>query len=168
MIWIGIVLAGALLLLAALYLLGWFLPEQVKGESEVFIPKSPEVVWAALTDPETYPLSAKMCRKVEMLAAEGGLSAWREDIGSSLLENKVVATEELTRLVRESRDTVAPVTMHSECTIESGNGGCTIRFKATTTVKNGTWCAPLFRVTLRLMPNGGPKAYLKMLAEGLE
>ena len=167
MIWIGIILGGVLLLTAAVYVLGALLPEMVEGEAEVFIAKSPEVVWAALTDPETYPLSAKMCKKVDMIAAEDGMAAWNEDTGSTILVNKVVEIDEPTRLVRESRDTVVPVTMHSECTVESGNGGCTVRFKATTIVKSGTWHVPLFRVMLRLMPNGGPKAYLKMLAAGL-
>ena len=163
-IWILIASPFALILLAAA--VGFFLPEVYTATGRLQTSLPARELWRRLHDPETYPMTGKMCRSVELLPARDGLATWIEDMGRSKLRIHNRESEEPVQLVRILEDTVVPFEGRAEFTLEDTESGCVITCRNTSTIRSGTWHVPFFRVTIALF--GGTKAgckdYLTRLA----
>lgn len=78
-VWYG--LGGLGLLIIAVFVIGMLMPERYTGRSHVVYAKSPELVWAALMDYDSHPMTGKMKKSVEAQPAENGPPIWGEDMG---------------------------------------------------------------------------------------
>lgn len=160
-----LILLGAAVMLVVLIVVGVFavgsmLGEDVSSSASMTFTQPRDIVWAAIGDYERNPISASMRRKTIPLPDEDGRPVWTEDIGNTVITVRTVESEEPARLVRFFEDSVVPMTSRVEYVLESEGEGTKVTMNGLTTVSNGTWHVPLFRVILRLAPDAGSLAYL--------
>ena len=134
------------------------------------MPFSAAELWKRLHDPDTYPMSGRMCKSVEALPDEDGRAVWIEDIGMSRMRIHDEQTEEPNHLLRSLEDSVVPFSARTEFTIrdEPTGDGCVVTCRNTATVKSGTWHVPFFRVSMRFCggARSGCKDYLTRMSGG--
>lgn len=165
--WLMVTLGLVLLLIAAPFAIGKFLPDRFTGSAELELPRPPAEVWARLRDPHHYPISVTMCKGVEDTKSErSGTTGWREDIGSSKLLCQYGQADEPKKLVIVARDTVLPMTI--TWTVEltpTPAGGTKVHIASIGRISDGPWQSPLFRCIMHLGgASAGPQAYIKSLA----
>ena len=166
--WLWILLASPVVLVLLLNIVGRFMPESYSAEGRMAMSISATELWARLHDPETYPMSGRMCKKLELLPAENGRAVWIEHMSGTTLRIRNDASTEPTRLVRILEDTVVPYTGHAEFEIESAGDGCVVTCRNTSTIRSGTWHVPFFRVMIGVFggAKSGCKDYLTRLSGG--
>jgi len=167
-----LILLGAAVMLVVLTIggavaIGSMIGEEFTSTVSMSFNHPPETVWDAIADYERNPVSATMRRKTTPLPDDENGPAWEEDIGSSVITVRTLEAEEGARVVRLFRDGVVPMTSRVEYLIEPEGEGTKVTMDSLTTIKDGTWHVPLFRVMLSLMPDGGSLAYLTGLRANL-
>ncbi len=168
LIGMGIVLGGLLGLIVIAGIAGMFLAPEFSGEARITLGKPPEEVWQAINDYKRLPVSSAQSQRVEELPAEGGLPAWKEDIGSTTLTFRTTESQAPSRLVRAVSDAVVPMTMRIEYEIAAQGTGSQVRIRVNGRVDSGTLHVPFFRVMLRMgAAAAGQRAFLESLARHL-
>ena len=156
-LWIVIGIVGVLVLVP--FIIGSLLPERYEGQTEAFLAKSPEEVWAALLDYESHPMTGKMMKSVEALPETEwivDLPAWVEDMGhGERVTVKTVEADRPVRLVRQMVSASMPMTSRWEYALEEADGGCKLSMHGETYVRRGTWMVPIFR--FMMVVGGGVK-----------
>ena len=71
-------LAGLALLVVAVVVIGFLMPERYEGRSQVIYAKTAEDVWGALLDYDKHPMTGKMKKSVQARPAENSLPVWIE------------------------------------------------------------------------------------------
>lgn len=166
MLWLWIPLGIVLLLILTPFVAGRFMPRDFHESAEVVIPRPIDEVWAAIQDVSRYPISSSMTRGTERLPDADGRPAWREDIGSSRINYRVVELSPPSRRVIEGRDAVVPMTMRSTCELTAVEGGTRVRVETDVHLDDGTWHVPVFRFLLTV--TGGIKSGLNQYLRSLE
>lgn len=166
LLWIGITIFG---LIALVMVGGMFLPDRYEAHVVVKVNKSPEAVWAAISDFEKYPLMGAMRKTTQRLPDENGLPVWIEDAGETRVRVQVVAATPPSHIKWVFGDQVVPMRASSETRIEPVDGGSLITTNSETTITSGTWHVPVFRVILWLTAahEKGVRDYWTSIAKGL-
>jgi hypothetical protein len=160
---LSIVLLLLVLLVGGLFVTGSMLDEQVKSSVTMEFPHAREVVWSAIQDYETHPVSAAMRQETIPLPDEPDAPAWQEDIGSTVITVRTIESDEPNRLVRRFEDSVVPMTADVVYVLSQTDDGTSITMNMTTIIRDGTWHVPLFRVMQHAAPDAGSLAYLGSL-----
>ena len=84
--WILIVVAVLLVLVLAVVAIGYSLPVRHVAAVSAVIPAPPESVWAAITDPESYPKWRPGVSRVERFPSSNGRFSWRETTDDGVIE----------------------------------------------------------------------------------
>ena len=146
MIYVWIILAVLLILVATPFVVGRFLPERYEGQVKVLFPKSPDAVWRALAEVEKHPMTGKMMKSVERQPDENGMPVWIEDMGrGEKITVKTLEWESPKRAVRDMTSTSAPMTSRWEYHLQPVNSGCEVTLKAETFIRSGKVIACMFR-----------------------
>jgi hypothetical protein len=147
--WLAFGFVGLVGLLAALYVVGMFLPERYETQVVFKINKSPEAVWAAVADFEKHPIVGASRRSTRRLPDENGLPVWIEDMGETGLKVRVVESHPPHHIKCVFSDlVVTSMSASSETQITADGGGSLVTTKSETVAGKGTWHIPIFRVIL--------------------
>ncbi len=160
LILLGAFIALILLVVGGVFAIGSVLDEKVTSSVTMTFEQSPDIVWAAIVDNESNPVSGAMRRKTVALPNEETGPAWQEDIGSSVITIRTIESSKPSKLTRMFEDSVVPMMSLVEYLLEAENEGTKVTMNSTTHVNDGTWHVPLFRVMLHLAPDAGSLAYL--------
>ena len=165
-----IVIAAILLVMFVLVLvIGAQLSSDYRGTLTHTSSRSAEDVWAVLVDPKALSYGGKQCRGVEVLSKEDQPLRWQENLGQSKFVNAVVEREEGSRFVTEGKDSVVPMTMRREITLEPAGEHTRVRVSQHIHIDRGTWHVPIFKIVMTLgAANAGMKDYLRRLAARLQ
>ncbi|MFN0134681.1 MAG: hypothetical protein ACKVS9_01020 [Phycisphaerae bacterium] len=167
--WMGIAGGVIGLLVLTPFVVGAFLPVQYQIRAKMTSSRSPAEVFAAIEDFQKSPLAGTMCRGVEVLPEEGGLPAWREDLGSSKVRVATIERVDGTRLRRKATDEIVPMTMLCSYDVAATPSGSELRLSVDGEIRSGTWHVPVFRFVIHVLGMGkaGQKHYLEQLAKRL-
>ena len=153
-LWLG--LGGFAVLVVAIVVIGFLMPERYAGRSHHVYASTAEDVWQALLDYNTHPMTGKMMKSVQAQPAEQGLPVWIEDMGrGELVTVTTVEADSPRHMVREMTSKTVPMTSRWEYTLEPSDDGCRLTIDGETYIRRGTWHVPLFRVMMVL--GGGVK-----------
>jgi len=89
-------------------IIGYLLPVRHEATVSATIPAAPDAVWAALTDPASYPTWRGDVTSVELLPTDSGHVAWREQGRNGAIGFVVAEAERPTRLVTRITDRSLP------------------------------------------------------------
>ncbi len=154
MTWL-LIIGGVLVALVAIpFVVGMTLSAPFEFKADRTINYPPEAVWAAPNDFQSILMSGRQCRGTESIESEGGLLAWREDMGPSVATIETLESDEPRRVVRRLSDSVVPMTMRCEYTITPTENGCKLSVVVDGTIERGTWHVPLFRFTVKVLGMG--------------
>ena len=145
---IGLLVLVGLALLP--FLVGFFLPEEFTARIQFNISKTPEEVWAAISEYEKHPVTGAMKKRVTRLPDAGGLPVWVEDMGSSQITVWVTEQTPPTHQKRHLKDSVVPMTADWTFQIEKVEGGSRVTATNHTLIRSGTWHVPVFRFIMTL------------------
>lgn len=160
LILLGAAVVLVILIVGSAFVIGSKLDEQVMSSVSMSFDQPPETVWKAIADYERNPVSGAMRRETIPLPDEDAGPAWKEDISNSIITVRTLVSYEPTRLVRLFEDSVVPMTSRVEYLLESDGEGTRVTMDSITTIKDGTWHVPIFRVMLHLAPDAGSLQYL--------
>jgi len=141
-------------------LVGFMLPAKHEATVSAAIPASPEAVWAALTDPTSYPKWRGDVTSVEMLPADSGRVAWREQGKNGAISYAIELAEAPRRLVTRIVDKSLPFGGSWEYVVTSDGAGSRVRI-----TEHGEVYNPVFRFVSRFIMGhtATASAYLKAL-----
>jgi len=141
-------------------LVGFMLPVKHEATVSAAIPASPEAVWAALTDPTSYPKWRGDVTAVEMLPADSGRVAWREQGKNGAISYAIEQAEAPRRLVTRIVDKSLPFGGSWEYVVTSEGAGSRVRI-----TEHGEVYNPVFRFVSRFIMGhtATASAYLKAL-----
>ena len=157
--WALIVVGVAVASLASLTGVGALLPKRHLVARRAVYARSPEAIWAAITDYEGQAAWRADLSRVETLPGRDGHAIWRETgrHGSMILETTEASPPH--RLVRRIADPDLPFGGRWIYEIESVDGGA-----ALTITEEGEVYNPIFRAVSRLMgPGRTAETYLRAL-----
>lgn len=143
--------------------IGLLLPKRFGSTVTRELPYPPEDVWRALNDYERHPMTGSSRRRTERIGDVGPGSAWREDMGTSVVTVRTAAAEPNRRLVRELEDSVVPMRSRWEYRLEPSGGGTRVSVSEEGVVESGSWHVPFFRIMVRVMKGRGIQAQLDAL-----
>lgn len=166
MLWLWIPLGVLAGLIVVPLVVGQFLPDRYEGQITRLFGAAPEEVWNALVDYQKHPVSGRRAKSIERLPDENGLPVWVEDMGPSQITIRTVEAEPCSRLVREMKDSVVPMTARTEIEISPIDQGSEVRASTVIELTSGTWHVPYFRFTLWLFH--GARLGLKDLLSRVE
>jgi len=166
--WPGIIIFALLVLPVVI---GFLMPVRYEGRTEVEYDRSVQQVWDALQDATAHPMTGKMMKSVEMLSADEGRPAWREDMGhGEVITVTTTGYEPPHRMMREMSSSTVNMTSRWEYELVPTGQGCCVSLSGVTDIEKGTWHTPLFR--LMMVVGGGVKKgldiQLNMVATTLE
>lgn len=156
-----IVLGSIAALVAAVVVIGLFMPERYEGAASIVYDATPTRVWEALQDYRRHPMTGKMMKRVEDVESDPGLPTWIEDMGHG--ELVTVTTDEADapkRLVREMQSKSVPMTSRWEYVLTPEEAGCRLDMSGVTHIRSGTWHVPIFRVMMAI--GGGVRRGLQI------
>ena len=141
-------------------LVGFMLPVKHEATVSAGIPAAPEAVWAVLTDPASYPKWRGDVTSVEMLPADSGREAWREQGKNDAISYVVEEAEAPRRLVTRITDKSLPFGGSWEYAITGDGAGSRVRI-----TEHGEVYNPVFRFVSRFIMGhtATASAYLKAL-----
>jgi hypothetical protein len=167
---LGLALGVLVLLVAAPFVVGWFLPERYEARMRATISRPPAEVFAAACDAQRNPMTGSMMQRVHVLPDEDGLPIWEEELVQSRVRVRTLAFEPPRRIKRALADSVVHMTAESEITIEAApSGGSVIDARSVTTIREGTWHTPVFRFMMTIFGGADTalEGYWMHLAKGL-
>jgi hypothetical protein len=101
-------------------------------------------------------MTGKMMKSVEMLPADEGRPAWREDMGrGEVITVTTTGYEPPHRMLREMSSSTVNMTSRWEYELVPTGQGCGVSLSGVTDIEKGTWHTPLFR--LMMVVGGGVK-----------
>ena len=141
-------------------LVGLMLPVKHEATVSAAIPAAPEAVWAVLTDPASYPKWRGDVTSVEMLPADSGHVAWREQGKNGAISYATELTEAPRRLVTRITDKSLPFGGTWEYVVSPDGAGSRVRI-----TEHGEVYNPVFRFVSRFIMGhtATASAYLKAL-----
>ena len=141
-------------------LVGLMLPVKHESAMSVAIPATPEAVWAALTDVAAYPRWRGDVTSVEMLPADSGHVAWREQGKNGAISYVIEQAEAPKRLVTRITDKSLPFGGAWEYVVAPEGTGSRVRI-----TEHGEVYNPVFRFVSRFIMGHTTtvSAYLKAL-----
>jgi uncharacterized protein YndB with AHSA1/START domain len=141
-------------------LVGYLLPVRHEATVSATIPAAPDAVWAALTDPASYPTWRGDVTSVELLPTDSGHVAWREQGKNGGIAFVVEEAERPTRLVTRITDRSLPFGGSWEYVLTGA--GAETRVQIT---EHGEVYNPVFRFVSRFIMghSATASAYLKAL-----
>ena len=141
-------------------LVGLMLPVKHEAAVSAAIPAAPEAVWAVLTDPASYPKWRGDVTSVEMLPADSGHVAWREQGKNGAISYATELTEAPRRLVTRITDKSLPFGGTWEYVVSPDGAGSRVQI-----TEHGEGYNPVFRFVSRFIMGhtATASAYLKAL-----
>ena len=141
-------------------LVGLMLPVKHEATVSAAIPAAPEAVWAVLTDPASYPKWRGDVTSVEMLPADSGHVAWREQGKNGAISYATELTEAPRRLVTRITDKSLPFGGTWEYVVSPDGTGSRVQI-----TEHGEVYNPVFRFVSRFIMGhtATASAYLKAL-----
>jgi uncharacterized protein YndB with AHSA1/START domain len=141
-------------------LVGLMLPVKHEATVSAAIPAAPEAVWAVLTDPASYPKWRGDVTSVEMLPADSGHVAWREQGKNGAISYATELTEAPRRLVTRITDKSLPFGGTWEYVVSPDGAGSRVQI-----TEHGEVYNPVFRFVSRFIMGhtATASAYLKAL-----
>ena len=141
-------------------LVGLMLPVKHEATVSAAIPAAPEAVWAVLTDPASYPKWRGDVTSVEMLPADSGHVAWREQGKNGAISYATELTEAPRRLVTRITDKSLPFGGTWEYVVRPDGAGSRVQI-----TEHGEVYNPVFRFGSRFIMGhtATASAYLKAL-----
>lgn len=141
-------------------LVGMMLPVKHEATVSAAIPATPDAVWAVLTDPASYPKWRGDVTAVEILAADSGHVAWREQGKNGAISYVIERAEPPRRLVTRISDKSLPFGGAWEYELTPDGTGSRVRI-----TEHGEVYNPLFRFVSRFIMGhtATVSAYLKAL-----
>lgn len=166
MTWILGIVGGLLLLIVIGLVVGHLMSPEYSGRASRRIEAPPEVVFAALMDPEACPQSGSMCRGV-VIEKGGDLPGWTEDLGNTVVTVRTIELDAPRRVVRELSDSVVPLKARWEFELSPDGGGTELVLVHRGRVDDGTWHVPFFRLMIKGfgMGNRGAQNYVDAVAK---
>ena len=162
--WLGIGLAAIVGLVAALYVVGAFLPRDHTARMEIAVQSPPERVWALVSDFAGTARWRDDVSRAELLSADGGPLRFVEISRSGTVTFEVVSQEPPRRQVVRIVDDDQPFGGTWTWTIEPDGAGSRVAI-----LEEGFVKSPPLRVIARLFfpPTRTMDAYLRALAREL-
>jgi hypothetical protein len=166
-------------LLTGAYVAGARMDPEYAGRAEIELRASPEEIFAVLEDFERHPHGGNAVREVRPLAIEASfglgadrtpaLTAWTEDLGSSVVTVRTLEATAPLRLVREMHDEVLPMSARWELELLPTARGTKVVLQHSGAVGDGPWQAPLLRLKAKGfgLADQGAQEFLDRLAERL-
>ena len=141
-------------------LVGLMLPVKHEAALSATIPAAPDAVWAALTEVAAYPKWRGDVTSVEMLPADSGHVAWREQGKNGAISYVIEAAEPPRRLVTRITDKSLPFGGAWEYVVIPDGAGSRVRI-----TEHGEVYNPVFRFVSRFIMGHTATigAYLKAL-----
>jgi uncharacterized protein YndB with AHSA1/START domain len=141
-------------------LVGLMLPVKHEAAMSVVIPATPDAVWSALTDVAAYPKWRGDVTSVEMLPADSGHVAWREQGKNGAISYVIEQAEPPRRLVTRITDKSLPFGGAWEYVVTPEGTGSRVRI-----TEHGEVYNPVFRFVSRFIMGhtATVSAYLKAL-----
>ena len=141
-------------------LVGLMLPVKHAAAVSATIPAAPEAVWAALTDVVAYPRWRGDVTSVEMLPADSGHVAWREQGKNGAISYVITEAEPPRGLVTRISDKSLPFGGTWEYDVTPDGSGSRVRI-----TEHGEVYNPVFRFVSRFIMGhtATASAYLKAL-----
>lgn len=141
-------------------LVGYLLPVKHETTVSAHVPAAPERVWEALTDVAAYPKWRGDVTAVEMLPADSGRVAWREQGKNGAISYATELTEAPRRLVTRITDKSLPFGGAWEFDVTPDGTGSRVRI-----TEHGEVYNPVFRFVSRFIMGhtATASAYLKAL-----
>jgi uncharacterized protein YndB with AHSA1/START domain len=141
-------------------LVGLMLPLKHEAAMAVVIPATPDAVWSALTDVAAYPKWRGDVTSVEMLPADSGHVAWREQGKNGAISYVIERAEPPRRLVTRITDKSLPFGGAWEYVVTPDGSGSRVRI-----TEHGEVYNPVFRFVSRFIMGhtATASAYLKAL-----
>ncbi len=153
MMWALIIVVA---LIALPVIIGLFMPVRYEGRTVAEYEATVQQVWDALQDVEAHPMTGAMMKSVEMLPADGGRPAWKEDMGrGEVITVTTTAYEPPHHMIREMSSAGVNMTSRWEYALEPAGQGCRVTLSGVTDIEKGTWHTPIFR--LMIVVGGGVK-----------
>ena len=139
---------------------GYLLPVKHEAAVSAAIPATPEAIWAALTDPASYPKWRGDVTSVEMLPADSGRVAWREQGKNGAISYAIEQADAPRRLVTRITDKSLPFGGSWEYVVTGDGSGSQVRI-----TEHGEVYNPVFRFVSRFIMGhtATVSAYLKSL-----
>jgi len=167
--WLGIGVGLVFLSVVAIYSLGIFLPSTYSVTVTRTFDASSDAVWTKINDYEAHPVSGRMARQITNLPSDPDQPAWVEDIGSSKITLTTLDQEPGSFLHRQAFDSVVPMNAVIKIRMSREGDQTTVSITNQTTVRQGTWQVPLFRLSLYFTNSleTGIVDYLKAIEDDL-
>jgi uncharacterized protein YndB with AHSA1/START domain len=142
-------------------IIGLMLPVKHETTVSAAIPATPEAVWVALTDLAGYPKWRGDVTSVEMLPADSGHVAWREQGRNGAVSYAIEQAEAPRRLVTRITDKTLPFGGSWEYLVTGDGAGSRVRI-----TEHGEVYNPVFRFVSRFIMGhtATASAYLTALA----
>jgi uncharacterized protein YndB with AHSA1/START domain len=158
-LWIFIVLAGILILIA---LIGWLLPKGHSVTREARFHQSPDAIWKAITDIDAMPTWRQGLKSIKRLPDQNGLPAWVETSDSGTIPFETVISQPPSMLVVRIADPKLPFGGTWTYELTPVTGGSSLRIREEGEVYN-----PIFRFLSRFVfgYTGTIDTYLKSLSK---
>ena len=155
-----LLLAVAVGLGLVVVIVGYLLPVRHEATVSATIPAVPDVVWAVLTDPASYPSWRGDVTSVELLPTDSGHVAWREQGRNGAIAFVVEQAERPTRLVTRITDKSLPFGGRWEYFVSGDGTGSRVRI-----TEHGEVYNPVFRFVSRFIMghSATASAYLEAL-----
>lgn len=157
---VAVLLAVVVGLGLLIVLVGYLLPAKHVASVSAHVPAAPERVWEALTDVSAYPKWRGDVTSVEMLPADSGHVAWREQGKNGAISYVVEQADAPRRLVTRITDKSLPFGGTWEYTVTPDGTGSRVQITERGEVYN-----PVFRFVSRFIMGHAAtaSAYLKAL-----
>ena len=157
---VAVLLAVVVGLGLVVVIVGLMLPVKHDATVSAAIPAGPESVWAVLTDPASYPKWRGDVTSVEMLPADSGHMAWREQGKNGAISYAIELAEAPRRLVTRITDKSLPFGGSWEYVMTGDVAGSRVRI-----TEHGEVYNPVFRFVSRFIMghSSTASAYLKAL-----
>jgi uncharacterized protein YndB with AHSA1/START domain len=139
---------------------GYLLPVKHVATVTALVPATPEQVWETLTDVAAYPKWRGDVTSVEMLPADSGRVAWREQGRSDAISYAIEQADAPRRLVTRITDRSLPFGGTWEYVLTPGGAGSRVQI-----TEHGEVYNPMFRFVSRFIMGhtATASAYLKAL-----
>lgn len=158
-IYLWITFGSILFILAALYLIGFILPEKFTGSVNVVIHAPEKSVWAAILDTEKNPMNRPLINRVDPEMDNFGCPTWIEYTGYTRNLIKTVEATPPLYIHRTMNDLINPSTGEFEARLMHDPAGCRVAASRVLVLCNGHWKVPIYR--LLLFFSGGMKKDLE-------
>lgn len=145
--WIAYGLAGLVLLVLLVVVIGALLPRDHVAAVVARIAAPPDAVWAVVSDPAAFPTWRTDVQRVELLPPTPTGAAWREHAGGDAIAYAVEVSEPPRRLVTRITDAGLPFGGAWEWRIAPDGDGAS----RVTIVERGAVYNPIFRFVSRFV-----------------